>query len=505
MISVLLIDDSPEERELIADLLDGGETDVGVTACSGGADGVPHAAAQIFDCVLLDMRLEGEDGLDVLAELKKLRPRLPVIVLTGQGNEQSATDAFLAGAAYYLPKRGLTFEILWTAIDRVMTRTAVEQELKSKREAMERSNRLDAVGQLAAGIAHDFNNQLGTLRYCIEVLKPVSDTDKSKQSIETALRIIEESKSLAGRLLSLSNQGRLMASSVSMRSVLKDLNALAANSVSGSTVLEFNETDADLYGYCDRGQLVNVLLNLILNADDAINANGGLGKISVAAVGEADKLRITVRDNGCGMSQDVLSKCCDPFFTTKLDRNGTGLGLTTAQSFSSDNDGQLLLNSSEGEGTEVVVVLPKGEQPSVTTGEIMAKPKRSGAIAKILFVEDNLSVQDMTKSAIERQGYTVLLADSGEEALAVLEADQGIGVIITDIAMPGMNGFEFARQAHQKYPEIQIIYLTGYAENASQLGEALWGPILQKPIEPDDLYASIEDAMTNYAASRLDR
>ncbi len=496
MISVLLIDDSPEERELISDMVYQRDATTTVTACAGGEDGVAQAKAHIFDCVLLDLRLDGEDGLEVLADLRLARPNLPVIVLTGQGSEQAATDAFLAGAAYYLSKNNLIDRTLWTAIDRVMQFAKVERELKSKREALERSNRLDAVGQLAAGIAHDFNNQLGALRYCVEFLKSSAATDASKEKIRTALKVIEDSKNLASRLIALSRQGDLMATSVSLTDVMEDLRTLAAATVTDSVTLDIVEPEADIYSYFDGFQFLNVLLNLILNADDAIKANDRIGTITVTARRDAGQVRVSVQDNGCGMPQGTLAKCTDPFFTTKKDRNGTGLGLAMAQSFVKDNSGELLMYSTEGEGTEIIVVLPVGDKPSVSGREAVSVPDPVTSDARILVVEDQLILAMMTKEIIENHGYDVDLVTSGEKALAYLDAHPKVDVLITDINMPAMNGFELAQKVRQMKPTVQILYLTGYSDNPEHHSEDVLGPILQKPVEPNVLLASIAQALS---------
>ncbi|WP_341367148.1 response regulator [Yoonia sp. BS5-3] len=495
MISVLLIDDSPEEQELVADLLQNGKSDVDVIGCFDGAGAMRHAKEQAFDCVLLDLRLDGEDGLDVLAKLREARPNLPVIVLTGQGNEQAATDAFLAGASYYLPKRDLTAATLWTAIDRVMEHTANQRELNTKRKALERSNRLDAVGQLAAGITHDFNNQLGALRYCIEFLKPTAVTDKAKQQIHTALKVIEESKNLAGRLVALSRNTDHAVNSAPLRATMADLRALAAASVAAQVMLDIAEPE-DLVACCDPGQLLNVLLNLVLNADDAIRATGGIGTISVRVTQEDDMLHIRLRDNGCGMSPDVMARCSDPFFTTKQDRNGTGLGLAMAQSFVQDNNGKLLLQSEEGHGTEICLILPVGSKPTNIVDESTTTETAKPSNARILLVEDQSILAVMTKEIIAQDGYDVEMVMTGEAALTFIEAGAKLDLIITDIKMPGLDGLELARLVRAQHPTMKFIYLTGYTEKLDHHDEATLGPVLHKPVEPDALMVAIRSVLS---------
>lgn len=492
MTDILIIDDSPEDREQFASLLEEAEPGVAVVTAAGGRDGLARVAEQVFDCVLLDLRLDGEDGLDVLARLRQVRPDLPVIVFTGQGSELAATEAFVAGAAYYVPKRELTAKTLWTAVQRCIRQAATERELKAKQDAMERSNRLDALGQLAAGIAHDFNNQLGMLRYCIELLKQSATTQKSREQVQTALKVIDESASLATRLVALSRQGDLMARKVAIRETFSDLHALASASVSGRAVLKIDAPGADLLTYCDPGQLLNALLNLILNADDAVKAKGTAGTVRVSARREDDAVRIEVADDGTGMSEAVLARCCDPFFTTKSARNGTGLGMAMVQSFANDAGGEMLVQSTEGRGTKIILRLPvwttKGE-PDTAEPPVAAETPVG---TDILVVDDQFLLADLTKEILENEGFSVTTAQDGESALEVFSSGAAVDLLLTDIKMPGaLDGFELASRMRSEQPGLRVIYVTGYADNPEYRNQELLGPVLQKPVAPRDLIAVV--------------
>ncbi len=495
MITALIIDDSPEDREQFTALLKSAEPDVFVVTCKGGRDGVPKAQEHAFECVLLDLRLDGESGLDVLAELQEAQPNLPVIVLTGQGSAQTATDAFVAGSAYYLPKDGLTAQALWTAVSRVIRQAETEHELKANREAMERSNRLNAVGQLAAGIAHDFNNQLGALRYCIEFLKDAAVTDAQQDRVRTALKIIDDSANLASRMLSLSRQGDLLAKNVSLESAFQDLKAFGSASVSERVSLEVGSVDAELSVYCDPAQFLNALLNLMLNANDAVAAKGGAGTISFAVQRDGGTVRVTVKDDGIGMSEDVLTKCTDPFFTTKSGTNGTGLGLAMVQGFANENRGKLLIQSDEGKGTEVTLVLPLGQEaggPDEPKASVASVPERP---VLVLVVEDRDLLAQMTKDMLDSKGFSAEVAQDAETALERLTSGLEPDAALIDIGLPGMNGFDLASAVHRHDPDIGIIYLTGYANNPEHPKQELHGPIMQKPIEPGDLVKTINTVL----------
>jgi len=495
MSAVLIIDDSPEEREFLHDVLADAAPDVDVTACHGSADGIPAAAERAFDCVLLDLRLDGEDGLDVLEVLQRSHPALPVIVLSGQGSEQAATAAFVAGAAYYLSKDAVTPKTLWTAVERVIQQAARARELKVKNEAIERSNRLDAVGQLAAGIAHDFNNQLGAMRMCLELIKDASDTDRFREQMRTAFTIIEQSSGLATRLLSLSRQGDLLAKDVPVQEVLKDVSALARAIVPKHVTLEVSEAPADLVAFCDQGQLLHAILNLVLNARDATGGKDIKGHVHVAAQRHADTVRICVTDNGSGMSKEDLAKCTDTFFTTKSERNGTGLGLAMVQSFVSDNGGELLLTSTMGEGTEATLVLPLGAVPPALPLSQPSAVLQPAAKQHVLLVEDEYLIAIMTKAVLEERDFRVTMVTDAKAALAVFDGGDPVDVMITDIKMSGMDGFGLANRVHAQAPDTAIIYLTGYGETSMQETQSLQGPVLQKPVEPDDLVAAIKSVI----------
>lgn len=497
MTSILIIDDSPEDREQFSMLLEQAEPGAKVVCCSGGDDGVPASKEHSFDCVLLDLRLDGESGLDVLAKLQNARATLPVIVFTGQGSEHAAAEAFVAGAAYYLPKTGLTAQTLWTAVSRVIQQAATDRELKSKRDALERSNRLDAVGQLAAGIAHDFNNQLGALRFCIELMKDEAVTDKLKERAGTALKVIDESTNLASRMVSLARQGDLLAKNVPLQGSFSDLNALASASVSEHVIVEVSPPGDDLIVFCDPGQLINALFNLVLNADDAIKANGEIGLVSVKARRHEGKIHITVKDNGIGMSEDVVSKATDPFFTTKNDTNGTGLGLAMVQSLTNENGGELLIQSTEGRGTEVTLVLPVGEDTPIAVDNDAPSIAAQRGAARILIVEDKFFLAQTTKDFLEDKGFSTKLVRDAEQALALLSSGFQVDLILTDIGLPKMNGFELANEVRQEYSDIGIVYVTGYADSAKQRQQDLCGPILQKPVHPEDLVATINDVLSH--------
>ncbi len=495
MTAILVVDDNSDDLEQIEDLLRQLDPDVQVTCCEGGASCADHLEKADFECVILDLHLDGEDGIDVLTKIHEQKPALPVIILTGQGSEQAATRAFVAGAAFYLPKHGLEPAPLWAAVQRVIRHAENKRELQAQREALERSNRLDAVGQLAAGIAHDINNQLGTLRLSVELLKNAVATDQGRRHINTCLTVIGESTRLASRLISLSRQGDLLSTSVSVQQTLEDLRALALVSMKYGDVLTVECVDDDMGVHCDSGQFLNALLNLVLNANAAIASQGRSGKIQVAATQDSNKIKISIKDNGVGMKKEVLEKCIDPFYTTKEGRNGIGLGLSMAQSFVNDSKGALIINSEIGVGTEVIIELPSFQVSAQKSRNTSGKPENSSSSVSIVLVEDNALLGITTKEVLEEAGFAVNIFPNALGALDYFARRQKVDILLTDVKMAGMNGFELGAKVREKWPSVQIIYLTGYADNPEHEGQVLLGPVLQKPVDPDRLIKKIHSVL----------
>ncbi|MEP2641579.1 response regulator [Roseobacter sp.] len=495
MASILIIDDYPEDRELLADLLNDADPDTTVQSCTDGTADLAKITACALDCVLLDMCLDGEDGLQVLASIGGVRRSLPVIVLTGQGSEKDAVEVFVAGAAYYLPKRNLTTKTLCTAVMRVLKQAQIERELKEKRVALERSNRLDAVGQLAAGIAHDFNNQLGALRMSVELIKDAVVTDRAQSHVNAALKVIAEASHLATRLLSLFRQGELVGKDVALVDVFSDFQTLASRSVADPVLLHISDITDDMVVHCDPNHLLNALLNLVMNANDAILEKEVIGTIRVTAERIDNEVHIVVADDGAGMSEDVLQTCSDPFFTTKLDRNGTGLGLAMVQNFAVEARGALFFQSTLREGTAVTLVLPKGARMAMAHPSPPQDNMLPHSGAHILLAEDQLMLAMMTKELLESEGMQVSLVNDAADALEFLTTNSAVDLLITDLKMPRMSGIELAKEVRVQWPHIKIIYTTGYADNPDHNASEILGPILQKPVEPNELIARILTAL----------
>lgn len=494
MKKILVIDDSAEDRELLCYLVANSDLVANTTSCASGEEAIACLQGEDFDCILLDLRLEGEDGQELLEIFRRDYPGAPVIVLTGQGNEKTANAAFLAGAAYYLTKSELTGGLLANAISRVLHQSEIEQNLRRKQEASERASRLDAVGLLATGVAHDFNNQLATLRYIVELLVAENGDILGNGHLSSMQKVLDECQVLTSRMLSLGRKEPSVGGVADVGAVLNDLEALVRLSLPEQVGLKLEVTTPDLIARCPKGELLNCLINLTINARDAI-VGGGSGDIRIIASSREDRISFCVVDSGPGMSPEVLERCVNPFFSTKPEGEGTGLGLSIIQGFATNVGGEFHIHSEVGKGTAVELLIPRAVDAGDAVPEYDAISSRQSPeqqiSARVLIVDDKEVLARATKRVLEQAGFIAEIVTRGTEAIDLLKAEPNFDVLLTDIRLPEMNGFELAQQVHSMIPDMKVVYVTGFAGDQEFSDYVRLGPILQKPISGDELSAVI--------------
>jgi signal transduction histidine kinase len=340
--------------------------------------------------------------------------------------------------------------------------------------ALLKGQKLEALGRLTGGIAHEFNNLLQTLTTALQLAAMTSTQPKVQSLIETCKRTVARATALTGQLGSFgrAQEARLVAVDVAgqvrsavrlMKGVLPQGTALKVQCDSGLWPVLVEPLQFDL-----------ALLNLAINARDAMPAGGTLridaqnvelqqpqGKLAVG-----DYVLITVTDTGTGMAPEVLSKALDPFFTTKMLGQGTGLGLPQAYAFAAQARGTLILNSTPGQGTSVEIYLPRSDTPvSMPAPSPRKQGLDAGAKGTVLFVEDDALVREAVAPALKESGFDVLVAENGDAALAMLENGAAPDVIFSDIVMPGqISGIDLAGIVKQRFPALPVVLATGYTD-----------------------------------------
>jgi two-component system cell cycle sensor histidine kinase/response regulator CckA len=355
------------------------------------------------------------------------------------------------------------------------------EEAKLKRQVAQ-ATKMQAVGQLAGGVAHDFNNILtAIIGHCDLMLMRHTPGDSDYDDIQQIKSNSNRAAGLTRQLLAFSRQQTLRPQVLQLTDVVAEVSHLLKRLL-GETVKLVVKHGRNLGSVrADPGQLEQVIVNLAVNARDAMAAKGG-GTLTiqtyavranqVAELGSdilpiADYAAISVTDTGCGIAPSVLGKIFEPFFTTKEVGKGTGLGLSTVYGIVKQSGGFIFADSKIGEGTRFVIYLPvhqvESEAGKATVG---AKPKEAElwGTGTVLLVEDEPMVRAVAERALTRHGYTVITANNGEEALDVLERGDDIALLISDVVMPAMDGPTRVREARKTRPELPILFMSGYAE-----------------------------------------
>jgi nitrogen-specific signal transduction histidine kinase/CheY-like chemotaxis protein len=391
---------------------------------------------------------------------------------------------------------------LTDALNRLQAEVA--ERLRAE-EALRQAQKMEAVGQLTGGIAHDFNNLLTPVMGGLELIAAKLDDPRLKRLAETALESARRGAKLTGQLLAFSRIQRISMAPVAVNQVIEHMQSLLHHTIGRAIRIETRLDPAAGHGLCDANQLENAILNLAINARDAM-PDGGLltiatGRVALDAApdrGAGDFVRIEVSDTGQGMAPDVLARAAEPFYSTKPLGKGTGLGLAQVYGIARQSGGTLRISSKVGEGSTVEILLPAvAGDAEERTGIAGAAPgSRAGAPrARILVVDDDLDVRTFLQESLEGLGHQVLALESGEDAMARLE-DWKPDLALIDYAMPGMNGADTARAARAIMADLPIIFVTGYAE--SEKLEAALGPsvrVLRKPFTIDALEAAVGEAL----------
>lgn len=410
-------------------------------------------------------------------------------------------------------------------------------EQEKSRQQVERSARLDALGQLTGGIAHDFNNLLATIEYSVQLSDQATDTAKREKFNAIALASVKRGAALTNRLLAFAKRQPGIAHSKLISDVMEDLFALARPTIEADIQLNFTVDDESLLVHCDVAQLENAVLNLVLNSRDAIIRDKKGDRITVHARGVSEiapkrtgdqsnqstgaatgpnagpvgdhasdetstsrYIEIVVTDNGPGMADEVTRRAIDPFFTTKDVNSGTGLGLSMVYGFVQQSHGRFHIYSEVGYGTTVRMTLPRGAEDGGREEPIAAAPVPRGSGQTVLVAEDEPELMKMVTEMITHLGYQVIAANNGAEAMAQVESEAKVDLLLTDVVMPGgMSGFDLARGARALRPDLRVLYMSGYSGfSAAEMGNVV-APCISKPCPRDELANALDQAFRETA------
>ncbi len=493
--------------------------------------------------ILTDVMMPHFDGFQLLREVRAdpaLR-EVPVIVLSARAGEEAKVEGLRMGADDYLVKpfnarellarvsanigmaraRRQSAEELRRLNETLEERVASEiQERLKAEETVRQGQRIDTIGQLTGGIAHDFNNLLQVISGNLYVMQQriakgeFSKEDLSK-SIEGALRGTKRAATLTQRLLAFSRRQPLDPKPVEVNRLVAGMSEMLRRTLGENIAIETVLAGGLWRTSVDASELENALLNLAVNARDAMTAGGRLTietantYIDEAYVAPYEDLApgqyvmIAVSDTGIGMTKEVVAKAFEPFFTTKEAGQGTGLGLSQVYGFVKQSGGHVKIYSEFGEGTTVRVYMPRLLNDRGETGATSIESSRPAAMHGtqndvILVVEDDEDVRANTVMMLHQLGYRVLEAIDGLHALEVLQHEPGIDLLFTDIGLPGgINGRQLSEQARQRSPGLKVLFTSGYARNAI-VHQGRLDPgveLISKPFTFDQLAVKVRHAL----------
>jgi PAS domain S-box-containing protein len=397
--------------------------------------------------------------------------------------------------------------------EKTREREAAGVQLKATEEALRQAQKMEAVGQLTGGIAHDFNNLLTGIVGSLDLMRArlaKGRTEGLTRYVDAAMNSANRAAALTHRLLAFARRQPLVPKSIDANALVHSLEDLLRRTI-GERLDLVIVVAPDLWGtLCDPNQLESALLNLAINARDAMPDGGKLtittanapqekarAEAPVLALG--DYICISVADTGTGMSPEVVARAFDPFFTTKPIGQGTGLGLSMIYGFARQSNGHVSIDSRPGRGTVVKLYLPRHD--GVAAADPAAHPRDLAPAAAgetVLVVEDEPVVRTVIMEMLRDQGYRVLEAVDGPSGLRALLSEQRIDLLLTDVGLPGMNGRQLADQARETRPELKILFITGYAESVV-MAEGFLLPgmdMITKPFDLDNLSRRVREMVT---------
>ncbi|WP_345772560.1 PAS domain S-box protein [Azospirillum aestuarii] len=397
----------------------------------------------------------------------------------------------------------------------ITERKKAQEALEETRAALFQAQKMEAVGQLTGGIAHDFNNLLQAIGGSLETIERrlAAGRGDIEPYVTAARTSIDRATALTRRLLAFARRQPLKPERTDLKALVDELRDLIERSV-GEAVRVETRLAPELWPiWADANQVEAALLNLAINARDAMpdggrltvrGANTHLDEAAVAleaGMQPGNYVLLDVADTGTGMPPEVLARAFEPFFTTKPVGQGTGLGLSQIYGFVRQSGGCVRIDSAVGQGTSVKLYLPRhqGAEKAEPTPEKAPDQPPPPVTGTVLVVEDEAIVRMLLVEALREQGSTVLEAEDGNAALTILASPTGIDLLVTDIGLPGISGQQIAETARSMRPELKVLFLTGYAGNAATDKEAL-GPrtrLLSKPIAIDQFIAQVHAMLGN--------
>lgn len=529
-VTVLNVDDQDAPRYVkTRDLQQAGFL---VLETSTGTDALRMVEQHKPPIILLDVHLPDISGYEVCKQIKQKWPS--TMILMTSATFRGAEDRILAldsGADSFLVQPAEPLELV-AALKALLRIRATEEELRRINETLEQrvrdrvaelakanerlkneiaqrekaeaalvqAEKMQAVGQLTGGLAHDFNNLLTAILGSLDLIRRHSADVRIQHWADNGMAATRRGAKLTSQLLAFSRTQQLTTVPVDVNGLIAGMHDLL-NQTLGASVTVNVELHPELPpAMADANQLELAILNLSINARDAMPSGGVLTIATTVAPDDQNAVAITVSDTGCGMPQHVAERAFDPFYSTKPAGKGTGLGLSQVYGIAKQSGGDATLESEPGKGTTVTLRLRRAESNAIPISETDLAALPAGQSEKLLIVDDDPDVRQLLTALLSGLGYGVSEATGGENALTIL-ADFKPDMMIIDFAMEGMNGAETALAARQRYPGIPILFISGFADIEALRSATETAPLVHKPFRPAELAAAVRSILNAPSAS----
>jgi len=506
-IQVLLVEDEVDDAELLRRAFRRSPGNFSITHAEMVRDAERLLATTSVDIIVADLGLPDSHGMDTVHRLLEASRGVPLVMLTGLDDEETAVEAIKAGAKDFLLKSELHSSSLWRVVRYVLERTNLERELVQ-------AQKREAIGRLAGGIAHEYNNILTVISGHVGLLLQDPLTEPWTPALQSVYDAAKRASHLTRQLLTYGRRRPVRAEPMDLNALLSGTAEMLRPVLPENIHLNLRLDEKVNSVLGDRHLIEQIAVNLILNARDALSAGGSITletsdlvlesalRVEQRVVPAGQYVCCTVTDTGSGIPNEILGKIFDPFFTTKDVNQGTGLGLSTVSAIVEQHRGWINVRSRMNAGTTFSIFLPASSVSSekVPAGESASGeqlPEGSGET--ILLVEDDEAVLKLATLALKHMGYRVFTAANGQDALMVWKTvGEEVDVLVTDLVMPGqISGLRLATQLVESRPDLPVVFMSGHCEEMA-LPELQRRPnwtLLQKPFPLPALAAAVRQKL----------
>lgn len=500
-VGILHLEDNREDAALVASMLRGGGIEAVIDVVDTRSAFGATIAQGRHDLILADYQLPQFDGLEALAIARRLRPDIPLIMVSGVLGEEAAIESMRSGATDYVLKTRLSR--LVPAVRRALQEAQERAERRLLEEQFLQAQKMELFGRLAGGVAHDFNNILTiVMSNCGLILAGMAPSDPHHHLVEEIEQAGLRGASLTRQLLIFARHEARNPEILEVDEVLRTAAPLLRRLVPESVRIAMHLSAGPARIEADRRHLEQAIMNLVVNARDAMPRGGNI-RIETGA-SESGPVEIAIRDTGYGMTPEVRARIFEPFFSTKPSGTGTGLGLPTVQRVVGESGGDVAVESAPGQGTSFTITFPRHTGDLSPQSNHRAHPVLPRGSETILVVEDDPAVRERAAGMLARQGYDVLTAADGREAVDLLAQKRGgVSLVFTDVIMPEMNAGAMARRLRELHPGLRILFTSGYTEQAIAPEGVIAGMVdfLPKPYGLESLAGKVRETLDAQVAA----